>query len=247
MSLKKYSKRPIATKPWYCDCRHSGPILLSRKNCPHCGAAMPQHVRDAVYKEVRAELVGESRREWGERLSKFGALCLRFWPLTFVALVILGIGVFRLVAPDAYDGITGQVGGALQGFGNTAGNVLSGIGGFLKWLLNALGFVVMILLRVLQWLWGILKLVFGWIWTLLGLLYENMPEICGWLWRALQWLWNGALYLLGQLWRLLQLLWINLPDILSGLWQVIRAIVGWLGELLVFFWELIYGLFNLIF
>ena len=232
---------------WHCECDKNELIPYSEKNCPHCGAAMPQYIRDAVYNDVRAELRAERSREWGRHLRRFGALCRRFWPLTLVALILLGLGVLGLVAPDTHAEVTNALGGTLTGIATMVRTVLEVIGGFLRWLFTALGVVVRFLLMVLGWLWRVLKLVVGWVWTLLVLLYENMPEILGGLWQVLQWLWKGAGYILGLLWQLLQLFWECLPDILVGLWQVIQFVFGILVKLLGFLWDAICGLFSMIF
>lgn len=255
MRMNKILDPRYDTVSWECKSCHGGGIIpLSVNSCPNCGVAMPQEVRDRIYTEIRQELRYDAKRARCRRWRAFGSLCLTWWPVTLLVLLLLGVGIFWLVAPDAYQAIADSIGGIIHGAGETAGSILNGIGGFFQWLGRALRMVgrfLMVLLQGLWWvlmiLWNILCRLVAWIWEFLVLVYENLPEILGWLWEALKWLWNFFGLLLGLLWELLQFFVQALPSLLSGLWQFLGMLLNALGELFALLWNIVKWAFSLIF
>lgn len=99
---------------------------------------MPQHVCDQIYTEVRAELRADRRWDRVKRSKKFVRLSLTRRLVTLVVLFLIGLGIFRLIAPDACQAVADCMNGAVRNISSTTGNILSGIAGFFRWLIKAL-------------------------------------------------------------------------------------------------------------
>ena len=145
---------PLRTTTWRCGCRpHGAANSLARKTCPHCGAPMPQTVRDRVYEEVSEELRIKCRQDRQRRWRDFCHFCVEKWPLTLLVLFLIFIAVFRIVAPDAFRAIVDNVSGTIHDTGAFISNTAGAIGRFFQGLGRVLGAIGRFLMVLLKGIW----------------------------------------------------------------------------------------------
>lgn len=214
-----------ALTTWGCGCRENSKVLsITEERCPHCGKAMPQSVRSAIYKKIRSELDKEIRRERMLRLKKLKAVA--GWALTLlvVVLAVVGVQAFFQHNPEVAAGALGWLWDAgeaivngcvavidwIWGLLGNVGAFFAGVGDFFGGIFRFIGAVFSGLWKLVCWLWDLL-------WGFLGFLWEILPTLM----RGLMWLlgfvWDIVVLLFLLIWELICLI----PKIIGFIWDIL--------------------------